>query len=62
MGRLLDGGKVEHKPLKLLGTDSKHQSLMSRIWAAAALSVIAAVVLGIGFAYPLVREAAETQA
>ena len=62
MVRLLDGGNVEHKPLKLLGTNSNHQSLMTKIWVASALSVIAAVVLGIGFAYPLVRQSAETQA
>lgn len=62
MARLLDGGNVEHKPLKLLATNSKHQSLMTKIWVASALSVIAAVILGIGFAYPLVRQAAETQA
>ncbi len=62
MARLLDGGNVEHKPLKLLGTNSNHQSLMTKIWVASALSVIAAVVLGIGFAYPLVRQSAETQA
>ncbi len=35
---------------------------MARIWIASALSVVAAVVLGIGFAYPLVRQSAETQA
>lgn len=35
---------------------------MARIWIASALSVIAAVVLGIGVAYPLVRETAESQA
>ncbi len=62
MARLLDGGKVEHKPLKLLGTSAKNQTLMTRIWIASALSVIAAVVLGIGFAYPLVRQSAESQA
>ena len=62
MPRLLDGGNVEHKPLKLLSAESKFQSLMSRIWMASALSVAAAVVFGIGFAYPLVRGAAETQA
>lgn len=62
MGRLLDGGKVEHQPVKLLTTDANHQTLLTRIWIASALSVIAAVVLGIGVAYPLVRESAETQA
>ncbi len=62
MARLLDGGNVEHKPLKLLGTNSNHQSLMAKIWVASTISVIAAVVLGIGFAYPLVRQSAETQA
>lgn len=62
MARLIDGGQVEHQPLKLLGTNTKHQTLLTRIWIASALSVIAAVILGIGVAYPLVRQTAETQA
>lgn len=62
MARVIDGGLVDHQPLKLLSTSSKYQSLMTRIWIASALSVIAAVVLGIGVAYPLVRETAESQA
>ncbi|MEN9693203.1 MAG: hypothetical protein RLZZ330_847 [Actinomycetota bacterium] len=62
MARLLDGGKVEHKPLKLLAAGSKGAPLMTRIWLASSISVLAAIVLGIGLAYPLVRESAETQA
>lgn len=62
MARLLDGGKVEHKPLKPLATGSTGSPLMTRIWLASSISVLAAIVLGIGLAYPLVRESAETQA
>lgn len=62
MARLLDGGKIEHKPLKLLAADSQRSTLMTRIWLAASISVLAAIVLGIGLAYPLVRDSAETQA
>ena len=62
MARLLDGGKVDHKPLKLLAAESGGSTLMTRIWLAASFSVLAAIVLGIGLAYPLVRESAETQA
>ena len=57
-----DGARVEHKALRALAIGKHNGNLATRIGSVAVISVVVAVGIAIGVAYPLVKAASDDQA